>query len=83
MWVLSCLIKQTSQHRHLNFRQIVLAELVLDNPFINRILVSELNLVNRERDLRMLVKDTLAVVAIDKNAVAFPKRQRLSYPPLS
>lgn len=61
----------------------MLAELVLDNPLVNRILVSELNLVNRERNIRMLVKDTLAVVTIDQNAVVFPKRQRLSYPPLS
>lgn len=61
----------------------MLAELVLDNPLVNRILISELDLINAERDLRMFVKDTLAVVTIDKNAVVFPKRQRLSYPPLS
>lgn len=59
------------------------AELVLDNPLVNRILISELDLINGERDLRMFVKDTLAVVTIDQNAVVFPERQRLSYPPLS
>ena len=59
------------------------AELVLDDPLVNRILISELDLINRERDFWMLVKDTLAVVSIDQNTVSFPERQRLSYPPLS
>ena len=61
----------------------MLAKLVLDNPLVHSIFISELNLVNRERDFGMFVKDTLAVVTIDQNAVVFPERQRLSYPPLS
>lgn len=82
-YLLPLLIQKSSKHGHLNLGEVVLPQLVLDYPLVNRILVSELNLVNRERDFGMLVKDALTMVTIDQDSVTFPERKRLSYPPLS